>query len=66
MPGGLPELVSIPVSGLLSCLGDKQCHWDDGLNQLGLLTLGNHHTDMSVLLPKPGKTRRRMTMSPRG
>lgn len=40
MPVGLPEPVSILVSELLSCLGNKQSHWDDSSNQSGLLALG--------------------------
>ena len=66
MPAGLPEYVFIPLSGLLSCLGDKQCHWDDGSNQPGFLARGKHHIDMAVLLPEPDEAKNKMAASPRG
>lgn len=66
MPAGLPESVSIPVSGLLSCLGDKECHQEDGSNQTGFLARGKHHADMPVLLPGPDEAISRMAVSLQG
>lgn len=63
MPSGLPEPVSIPLSGLLSCLQDKQCLQDDGSNEPGLLAQGQHHTDMPVLLPETDEARNSTAVS---
>lgn len=44
--------VSTPVSRLLRCLGDRQCHWDDGLQQPGFMACRKYNTAMPVLLPE--------------
>lgn len=63
MPAGLSKSVAIPVSGLLSRLGDKRYRRDDGSIQPGFLARGKHHADMPVRLPEPGKTRIKMAVS---
>lgn len=61
MTAGLKS-VSTPVSRLLSCLGDKQCHQDDGVKQPGFLACRNHNAAEPVLLPEM-KPRSRVAMS---